>query len=215
MQAIYVQRLRLTFSKNGPTRFIGHLDLARTMERALNRAKIPVAYSQGFNRRPKIQFATALPLGYTSEAELADIWLLERLDPAGVLSQLMSRMAPGLIVQHIAEIPLFAPALQTITQESIYQVRLREAVEPAVLNEAIRRLLACQSLIRQRKDKEYDLRPMVLDLQLAEESLVLTMRLSLLPAQTGRPDEVLDALGLEPLNATIHRTAIILDKYAK
>ena len=215
MQATYVQRLRLTFRKEGPTRFIGHLDLARTMERALNRAKIPVAYSQGFNRRPKIQFATALPLGYTSEAELADIWLTERLDPAGVLTQLMSRMAPGIAIYHIQEIPLFIPALQAITQESIYRVQLRGEIERSVLVAAITNLLASQTFIRERKDKSYDLRPMILGLQLASDEMVLTMRLSLLPGQTGRPDEVLDALGLDPLNAAIHRTAIVLDKNAK
>lgn len=215
MQATYVQRLRLTFSKNGPARFIGHLDLARTMERALNRAKIPVAYSQGFNRRPKIQFATALPLGYTSEAELADIWLTEQLAPAGVLTQLMSRMAPGITIHHIQEIALLTPALQAITQESSYRVWLGGEVDRAVLEGDIIRLLALPTFIRERKDKPYDLRPMILDLQLAEDEMVLTMRLLLLPGQTGRPDEVLEALGLEPLNATIHRTAIILDEYAK
>ena len=47
------QRLRLTFSKDGPARFISHLDLARALERALNRAALPVAYTQGFNRRPR------------------------------------------------------------------------------------------------------------------------------------------------------------------
>jgi radical SAM-linked protein len=76
MKANYVQRLRLVFAKDGPARFIGHLDLARTLERMLNRAQIPLAYTQGYNPRPRMQLATALPLGFTSECEIADIWLL-------------------------------------------------------------------------------------------------------------------------------------------
>ncbi|MCA9981214.1 MAG: TIGR03936 family radical SAM-associated protein, partial [Anaerolineales bacterium] len=96
--ATYVQRLRVTFSKTGPTRFISHLDIARTWERALNRAKIPVTYSQGFNPRPKMQFATATPLGMTSECELMDVWLDEALDTAVAHEMMMQRMAPGIEV---------------------------------------------------------------------------------------------------------------------
>ena len=80
MQPNYVQRLRLTFRKEGPARYISHLDLARTLERALNRAKVPVAYSQGFNTRPKMSMASALPRGYTSSHELADVWLTETME---------------------------------------------------------------------------------------------------------------------------------------
>jgi radical SAM-linked protein len=72
-----MQRVRITFTKEGATRYISHLDLARAVERALNRAGLPVAYSQGFNRRPRLSLAAALPLGYTSEAEMADVWLTE------------------------------------------------------------------------------------------------------------------------------------------
>ena len=93
MEANYVQRLRMTFSKGGAARYTSHLDLARALERALNRAQIPVAYTQGFNRRPRMQMATALPLGYTSEYELADILLLEAMEPEAARVQLMARMA--------------------------------------------------------------------------------------------------------------------------
>ena len=66
MQTIVVQRLRMQFSKVGPTRFIGHLDLARTLERSSNRARLPMAYTLGFNKRMRLQLAPALPLGFTS-----------------------------------------------------------------------------------------------------------------------------------------------------
>ncbi len=62
MQANYVQRIRLVYSKLGNTRYIGHLDLARTLQRAINRARIPIAYTQGYNKRPRMQLADALPL---------------------------------------------------------------------------------------------------------------------------------------------------------
>ncbi|MCI0396859.1 MAG: TIGR03936 family radical SAM-associated protein [Chloroflexi bacterium] len=213
MQANYVQRLRLLFSKVGPTRFIGHLDLARTLERSLNRARIPLAYTQGYNKRPRLQLAAALPLGFTSAGELADIWLLEKMDPAVAQQQIMSKMAPGIVVHQVFEAPLDAPALQTLTAEATYRVTLTDLVDRADLDRRVEALLASETLARSRRGKSYDLRPLLLELEVDESeepAVVLAMRLSLLPAKTGRPDEVLEALELDPLAARIHRTEIIL-----
>jgi radical SAM-linked protein len=213
MQANYVQRLRLTFSKIGPTRFISHLDLARALERALNRAKIPVAYTQGFNRRPRMQFATALPLGFTSECELADILLREKMDPAVAQAQMMTRMAPGIIIHHVKEVPISGPALQSITEETTYEAALPPTVTPNELQQKIDALLDAPSIMRERRGKPYDLRPLVYDLRLegtAADNLRLVMRLALAPGRTGRPDEVLSELGFDPLSMRIHRVALVL-----
>lgn len=216
MQANYTQRLRLTFSKTGPTRFIGHLDLARTLERSLNRARIPVAYTQGFNQRPRMQLAAALPLGFTSECEMADIWLMETMEPEQVRQQLMARMAPGLTIHQIEEVDLKAPTLQTLTRESAYTVTLLDPVDTAVLQQKIDALLASDTHLRKRghgrKRKDYDLRPLIYDLRLVSDSdpIRLDMRLAMEESKNGRPDEVLLALELDPLAARIHRTAIAL-----
>lgn len=213
MQANYVQRLRLTFSKTGPTRFIGHLDLARTLERSLNRARIPVSYSQGFNRRPRMQLAAALPLGYTSECELADIWLTEPMEPEQARRQMMARMAPGITLHKVEEVPLAAPALQTVTAESTYLVTLLEPVDVVGLRQHIAALLAADSHMQERRGKLYDLRPLIIDLSVAESAdgaVQIIMQLYLKEGKTGRPDEVLLALALDPLAARIHRTAIRL-----
>lgn len=222
MQANYTQRLRLTFSKTGPTRFIGHLDLALTLERALNRARIPVAYTQGFNQRPRMQMAAALPLGFTSECELADIWLMEAMEPEQARQQLMARMAPGITIHQVEDVDLKAPALQTLTRESVYVVTLLDAVDTAVLQQKITGLLAANTLVRQRehskKQKTYDLRPLIYGLRLLPGSrllpdsdpVMLEMRLAMEENKNGRPDELLLELELDPLAARIHRTAIVL-----
>lgn len=217
MQANYVQRLRLSFSKVGPTRFIGHLDLARTLERSLNRARIPMAYTQGFNQRPRLQLVGALPLGFTSDCELADIWLKEKIDPQQAREQLMARIAPGIVIHSAIEVPLSAPVLQTVTQSAWYLATLLEPFDQPVLQQRIDALLAAESLPRERRQKTYDLRPLILELALtrpektaADSQPALRMHLLLLPGQTGRPDEVLAALALDPLAARIHRTEIIL-----
>lgn len=221
MQANYVQRLRLIFSKMGPTRFIGHLDLARTMERSLNRARIPVAYTQGYNQRPRMQFAAALPLGYTSECELADIWLTEIMGPDQLKERLMAKIAPGLAIIEVTDIPLSKPNLQTMTAAANYSVTFLDQVNLADLQRHITNLLAADSHIRIREHgrnrKAYDLRPLILGLSLyetTEGTVQLSMHLMLKEGRTGRPDELLRALELDPLAARIHRTALILDDLA-
>ena len=215
MQANYVQRLRLIFSKGGPARYISHLDLARTLERALNRAKIPIAYTQGFNRRPRMQLATALPLGYTSEYELADILLTEKMDPAQAQQQLMAKMAPGIEISHIKEVPTNAPSLQSSTRSTTYVATPLDPVDFAALQANIAALLAAGEIERVRerrgKKKVYDLRPLLLDLRVEQDEVgqvQIYMNLCLEPSRTGRPDDVLDELGLDPLDMRIHRTSM-------
>lgn len=216
MQADYVQRLRMTFGKSGPARYISHLDLARALERALNRANLPVAYTHGFNRRPRLQMAAALPLGYTSEYELADLLMVERVEPEMARQQLMARMAPGIEVYQMADVPLQVPSLQASTVESTYVAIPLDPVDRPVLAAQIDGLLAATELPRERehkgKMKGYDLRPLLLDLRLLDgvDPPAIQMRLLLQPSLTGRPDEVLLALGIDPLACRIHRTRIVL-----
>jgi radical SAM-linked protein len=217
MQANYVQRHRIIFSKNGPARYISHLDLARTLERALNRAKIPVAYTQGFNRRPRMQMATALPLGYTSEYELADILLTEEMAPALAQQQLMAKMAPGIVVLSVEDVPINGPSLQSLTQSSIYVATPLDPVDLAELQANMAHILAADSLesVRERrgKKKAFDLRPLILDLSATQDDndqVQIHMNLCLEPSKTGRPDDVLQALGFDPLDVRIHRTGMVL-----
>lgn len=217
MQANYVQRLRLIFSKGGAARYISHLDLARTLERALNRAKIPVAYTQGFNRRPRMQMATALPLGYTSEYELADILLTETMEPEQAQQQLMTKMAPGIVVLQVEDVPVSGPSLQAMTQSSTYVATPLDPVDFAELQAKVAGILAADTLERVRerrgKKKAYDLRPLIHDLSTTQDEdgqVHIHMNLCLEPAKTGRPDEVLDALGFDPLDLRVHRVGMVL-----
>lgn len=221
MEADYVQRLRMTFKKDGAARYISHLDLARTLERALNRAKIPVAYTHGFNRRPRLQMATALPLGYTSEYELADVLLLEEMEPEAARQQLMARMAPGIDVYRIEAVPISLPSLQASTVSSSYVATPLDPVAVPALQQKIETMLAAESLPRERvrkgKTRKYDLRPLILDLALKTErepSPQIEMNLMLQPSLTGRPDEVLMTLDLDPLDCRVHRTLIVLQEQA-
>ncbi len=213
MQANYVQRIRLVFGKSGYTRFIGHLDLARTLERAINRARIPVAYTQGFNKRPRMQLADALPLGFTSECEIVDLWLRERVEPQAVQIRLAEAFPSGLDLYAVNEVDISETALQNQTVEATYKVTPDESLESGELQSRIDALLSLPSIPRERRGKTYDLRPRVFSLAVSHSDdgrLVITMILSLAPGEVGRPDEVLYSLDLDPLSAIVHRTQIAL-----
>ncbi|GMQ78428.1 MAG: TIGR03936 family radical SAM-associated protein [Anaerolineae bacterium] len=213
MQANYKQRLRMRFSKDGPARFISHLDLSRTLERALNRAQIPIAYTQGFNPQPRMQFADALPLGLTSDCEIVDFWLKVKIETEETLSALKAKMASGIGVISIEEVAVSAPPLQTITKFAEYRVTLSDEFTAEMIEAKVDALLETPTIPRLRRNKQYDLRPLVLGLNVIShksDSVELAMKMSLEPGRTGRPDEVLKALNIDPLGARIHRTNLIL-----
>ena len=87
---------RLTFAKEGRARYISHLDLMRTMQRAIKRAGVPIWYTQGFNPHAYLMFPLALPLGTDSRVEILDIALTEDIPFGKVVELLNSSMPEGL-----------------------------------------------------------------------------------------------------------------------
>src|SRR5262245_2196844 len=102
-QAPVVQRLRVRYAKRGPLRFTSHRDFARAFERALRRANVPIAFSQGFTPHPKISYASAAPTGVASEAEYLELGLRAVADPAEVRRALDAALPPGLDILEVVE----------------------------------------------------------------------------------------------------------------
>jgi radical SAM-linked protein len=100
-QAPPVQRLRIRYAKRGRLRFTSHRDFSRAFERAVFRARIPMAYSSGFNPHPRISYAGAAPTGSASEAEYLEIALSEEVDPASVHVALDEALPDGLDVLEV------------------------------------------------------------------------------------------------------------------
>ncbi|MGC9671460.1 TIGR03936 family radical SAM-associated protein [Planosporangium sp. 12N6] len=98
-----MQRIRLRYAKRGPMRFTSHRDFARAFERAILRAGVPIAYSQGFTPHPKVSYASAAPTGVASEAEYLEIGLRERVDPAQLVRALDAALSPGLDILEAVE----------------------------------------------------------------------------------------------------------------
>jgi len=205
-------RIRVTYGKSGGLRYIGNLDMTRVWERTLRRSRLPLAYSQGYNPRPRFQVASSLPLGASSRCELLDVWLLDPPALEQITAQLRVAAPPGLDVLEVHEAPLRQPALQTLTRWSDYLLIIKIPAGEIDLEKHVAQLLATASLPRVWREKNYDLRLLIDQIALLETGEDgyprLVVRLAAREGATGRPEEVLAALGIDPLDAAIERIAL-------
>jgi radical SAM-linked protein len=201
-------RARITFSKIGALRYIGHLDLNTIWERAARRAGLPLAYTQGFHPQPKMTFASALPLGFSSRCEVMDMRLNEDMDLTSLSVQLQNAMPSGIGIVHVQSVDEHEPPLQTQIMSAEYEASLTEAIDGSSLKRKIDDVMASPSLPRQRRGKSYDLRPLIEKLELASQNKIL-MKLAAREGATGRPEEVLDILGISIEHAQVERTNLI------
>jgi radical SAM-linked protein len=201
-------RIRITFSKLGALRYTGHLDLHRLWERAARRAELPLAYSQGFHPQPKINIAAALPLGFSSRCEMIDLRLEHEISLDGLQEKLQETLPTGIQLASIETVDERAPALQTRVASAEYEVTLTEAIDGSELKRRIDSVMESVSIIRERRGKTYDLRPLIESLEIVSEDKIF-MRLTAREGATGRPEEVLDVLGIAFEGTRIERTRLI------
>ena len=205
-------RIRITFAKQGPLRYTGHLDLHKLWERTARRAGLPLAYSQGFHPQPKLNIAAALPLGFSSRCEVIDMRLRNDIPLEGLPEKLQATLPTGIRVLEVERIDDAQPALQTQVASAEYEVTLMDPIERSDLEQRIDTILRAESLPRERRGKSYDLRPLIEVLSLPPAPFTLPtifMRLTAREGATGRPEEVLDALDIPFEETHIERTKLI------
>jgi radical SAM-linked protein len=201
-------RIRITFVKQGALRYTGHLDLHKLWERAARRAELPLAYSHGFHPQPKMNMAAALPLGFSSRCEVMDMRLEQAVPLENLPTRLNETLPSGLQVVGIEQVNEREPALQTQVLSAEYKVTLTVAVEGSELQSKVGSVLESTSIPRERRGKIYDLRPLIEELSLAADGKIF-MRLTAREGATGRPEEVLDVLGIAFEGTRIERTRLI------
>jgi radical SAM-linked protein len=200
-----VQRLRVRHAKRGRLRFASHRDFQRAFERALRRAGVPVAYSAGFSRHPKVSYAGAAPTGTASEAEYLEVALTERWAPDRLRAALDASLPPGLDILEVVEAstPAFAERLHA----SVWEIIL-PGVEPAAAAAAAAAFLAQPVVEVERLTKHgvraFDARAAVARLEvlevhphaeLADEAGCAILRLVVRQVSPAvRPDDVLSGL---------------------
>ena len=207
-------RIRITFSKNEAMRYTGHLDLQRAWERTFRRARLPLAYTQGFHPQARLNLACALPLGFTSQCELLDAWLEGSSPLPEIHLALEAAAPPGFTILEVVEVEPRLPALQTQVIAAEYTLTLLEAVPD--LEKRIDRLKGSPSLPRERRGKPYDLRPLVEQITpLPPDEAGMPrfhLRLTAREGATGRPEEVLAVLEIPLEMARVHRTGLRMEQ---
>lgn len=211
------QRIRLIYEKGEAIKFISHMDEFRLWERTLRRANLPLLYKLGFNPQPFMQFASPLGVGITGAREPIDITLSPPLPLAEVEQLLRAKLPPGVTLHAIEEVAGKTESLQSLLIGADYTILIyAEPGELAadLLPQRIAEFLAKTVIPRERERKgekyQYNLRPLVFELRYegytasAEEHRIF-LRVQQRNGATGRPDEVLAALGLDDFARTLRR----------
>ena len=166
-------KLRIRFSKRGKVRWTSHRDVARMWERALRRARLPVAYTAGFSPRPQLSFGLALPTGCESDAEYLDVALTAPVEAAGLAGALDPLLPEGVEVMAADTVAPGVPSLQEAVTSCSWTIEV-PGTAAGDLAAAAGRVLGAEALPveRQRKGRDVvdDLRPSVLALSCAPGS---------------------------------------------
>jgi radical SAM family uncharacterized protein/radical SAM-linked protein len=168
------QRLIFRYSRTGPARFLSHLESMTAWTRAFRRARLPLAYTQGFNKHPRLAFTTALPSGEETVGDDLEVWLRERVDPATALASVRAVLPEGFGLSAVTDAPIHGPSLMSQAIGARYSIGLPHEDRERVA-ERVAELLGADRIAVDRKTKtgmrrgkravaEIDVRPMIQDL---------------------------------------------------
>lgn len=213
-----MHRLRLKFSRGEKLKFLSHLDLMRLWERALRRAGLPPAYSEGFSPHPKISLAAPLPVGVTSQAELMDVFLDGKISPGHFVQKVVSQLPEGIAILDITAVSLQAPSLQSRLRLAEYVVEVTTGKSGTQVEGELSQMMTREQLAwhhsRDTGERYYDLRALIEGLWLVGEKegrCKIGMRLRCGSSGSGRPEQVIKALGFAEQPESIERIKLIFD----
>ncbi len=212
-----MQRLRIRFCRGQEVKFISHLDILRLWQRALHRAGISLAYSEGFSPHPRISLAAPLPIGVTSQAELMGVLCTQWVSPHFFTATVSQQLPLGIEILQVYQIALTMPSLQSQVRYAEYRVEVETEKGQKDIEPAVTSLLSIKHLPWQHQrdtgTRNYDLRALIDDLWLIDWHsgyCTVGMRLRCDNSGSGRPEQVTTALGFTHHPQLIHRTKLIL-----
>jgi radical SAM family uncharacterized protein/radical SAM-linked protein len=121
------QRLRVKFGKLGDMALTSHLDLLRLFDRAIRRASLPIAFTNGFHPSPRILVASALPLGVTSSGEMVDFELTEKVDIETFKTQLTLVLPADIPIYEVVELDKKTPPTSVMLDSAEYLITIASA----------------------------------------------------------------------------------------
>ena len=182
-EILAVRRIRLTYSKMGDARFLGHLELSSVFARAVRRAGIPVRYSAGFHPAPKITFSPPISLGMESLEEFADIEIEGYMASGEARDRLNLQLPEGIRIESAIDVPMASPAVTSAVTKADYEIQwsgvgnqwsVVSGQRPAVLRD----FMASDSFIfkKERTGREYDIRPLIERLEAVNNKIEMTIK---------------------------------------
>ena len=214
------QRVRFRYEKGEAIKFISHQDEMRLWERTLRRADLPLLYKQGFNPQPHIQFAAPLGLGMTGVQELLDVVFSPPVALDELVARIRAKLPPGVGLLAGREMPLKTASPQSLTIGADYTILIyaeADEVSESELRAKIDTFLGGRTCWRERERHSqryrYNLRPLVFELSYTGYDAAagehrIFMRVQMRAGATGRPDELVDALGFDDYARTLRRERI-------
>ncbi len=198
-------------------RYTSHLDLQKVWIRALLRAKLPLAYTQGFHPTPKVGYAWPLPLGWGTKGELIDIWLDDpegaEIDPEKFICDVNLSMPDGLRIIEIEKLPYSDPALTIVIQSAVYCMVFPAGMKEDIIREKMDMLMSQDTIMRERRGKTYDMKPLIEKWNCGtddEGRVFIRVQMAARDSAMGRPDELAAALDFDPFEIKIVRLKYLL-----
>ncbi len=189
-------KLRVRFSKFGPIKYIGHLDIMRFVQKAIKAADVPVKYTEGFSPHQVLSFAAPLGVGTESESEYFDLEVVSMEGCETFVSRLNAQMCEGLTILGIYELPEHAKNAMASVSAASYRIKLHNEDAKAVLADAVRNFINADVVLSYKETKtgikERNLKEAVYEIGTEEDSLFFTC-----DASSGgnlKPSALLEAL---------------------
>lgn len=170
-------KVRIKFSKYGAMKFIGHLDVMRYFQKAMRRADIDIAFTEGFSPHMIMSFALPLGVGITSSGEYLDVEINTSISSEEAVKRLNSVMVEGIKVLSFRRIEEGkAGKAMSLVAAAKYTVSFREGSQPpAMWQEKFQDFIRQEQIIVLKKtkksEKEVDIRPLIYDCSLEEEQI--------------------------------------------
>ena len=169
-----MNKLRLKFTKNGPIKFIGHLDVMRYFQKAIRRADIDIKYSEGFSPHQILSFAQPLSVGATSDGEYLDMTVNSMSSKEDIMERLNTVMNEGITITAIRELPDKSPNAMTASYAARYLVRFRDSFKPDFdVKKSFEEFLLQDKIFAVKKtksgEKEIDIKPLIFEYKVNDD----------------------------------------------
>ncbi|WP_353894313.1 TIGR03936 family radical SAM-associated protein [Proteinivorax hydrogeniformans] len=191
----------LKYSKGEAIRFISHLDILRAFERSFRRGNIPVEYTQGFNKRPRLSFATPLSLGVTSDGEYVEIALAEDLSEKELADSLNDVLPEGLKINGAKKLSKKMPTLGSLVQAARFEVFTQSEISSLNVTTFLDKKDVIITRTSKRKTRDINIRPLVFEIK--QKSKGLSFLIAQGSEQNLRPSELLTSLDVT--NYQLHK----------